>query len=106
MDAVGYDLWECPGILYAVYFNVNDPMQKTRAISLRIKYVANKIANIKKEIDRCNTKLAVLTAAFPGIRYDDKRLFVSRLANKDSFSCFSGVCSTKASKKKKGCLII
>ena len=66
---------------------------------LRIKHIANKVAYIKKEIDRSNRKLALLTGPFPTIRYDEQQLFIVK---RKELSCFSRACRSD----KKRCVII
>lgn len=92
------ELYECPKLAFSVYFNILIPEDKIYVITRRIKLIANKLAALKKEIERTNVKLVQQTAAFPTVRYDEQRLFIST-ERRSNYACFSKAC-TKKSKKQ------
>ncbi|CAG9323677.1 unnamed protein product [Blepharisma stoltei] len=102
MTVVNDELYESPKLAFSVYFNILMPEDKIYVITKRIKLIANKLAALKKEIERTNIKLVQQTAAFPTIRYDEQRLFIST-ERKSNYACFSKAC---AKKNKKQCEVM
>jgi hypothetical protein len=101
MDVVDGANDDVPRLAFAVKVKAKSLDGLRENLGCRMRYLTRQLVKAKKEVEKCNIRLAQCTAGFTGIGFDDSRIYVIS-ERKNSLSCFS---SCAKGKNKKNCSV-